>query len=78
MPDVDAIIVPVGGGGLIAGIGTAVKALKPQVQIIGVEPVNAPTLQASLKAATGRRASTPSPRSPTAWPSRKSASSAST
>jgi threonine dehydratase len=46
--DVDAIIVPVGGGGLIAGIGRAVKTLRPQCQIIGVEPVNAPTLDASL------------------------------
>src|SRR5437763_9375824 len=48
--DVDAVIVPVGGGGLIAGIGRAVKALRPQCQIIGVEPANAPTLDASLKA----------------------------
>ncbi len=50
VPDVDAIVVPVGGGGLIAGIGAAVKAAKPSVQIIGVEPVNAPSLVESLKA----------------------------
>jgi threonine dehydratase len=50
VPEVDAVIVPVGGGGLISGVGTAVKALRPQAQIIGVEPVNAPTLSASLKA----------------------------
>jgi threonine dehydratase len=50
VPDVQAIVVPVGGGGLIAGIATAVKALKPPVRIVGVEPVNAPTLHASLKA----------------------------
>lgn len=37
-PDVDAIIVPVGGGGLISGIATAVKAKKPSVRVIGVEP----------------------------------------
>jgi threonine dehydratase len=50
VPDVDAIIVPVGGGGLISGIGVAVKALKPSVKIIGVEPQNAPTLRRSLDA----------------------------
>lgn len=50
VPDVDAVIVPVGGGGLIAGVGTAVKALKPHVKVIGVEPANAPTLHESLKA----------------------------
>ncbi len=38
VPAAEAIVVPVGGGGLIAGIGTAVKALKPSVRIIGVEP----------------------------------------
>jgi threonine dehydratase len=50
VPDVDAVIVPVGGGGLIAGVGRAVKALRPEAKIIGVEPANAPTLDASLKA----------------------------
>src|SRR2546430_7950953 len=50
VPDADAIIVPVGGGGLIAGIGRAYKSLRPDVQIIGVEPLNASTLWASLKA----------------------------
>lgn len=50
VPDVEAIVVPVGGGGLIAGIATAVKAVKPSVRIIGVEPANAPTLHASLEA----------------------------
>jgi threonine dehydratase len=50
VPDVDAVVTPVGGGGLIAGIGAAVKAKKPNVKIIGVEPYNAPTLERSLKA----------------------------
>jgi threonine dehydratase len=50
VPDVDAIVVPVGGGGLIAGIATAVKAVKPSVRIVGVEPINAPTLHESLRA----------------------------
>src|SRR5579864_9516485 len=46
----DAVIVPVGGGGLIAGVGAAIKSRRPQVRIIGVEPCNAPTLRASLDA----------------------------
>ena len=50
VPDVEAVIVPVGGGGLLAGVGIAIKALKPSVRIIGVEPDHAATLQASLKA----------------------------
>ena len=50
VPDVDAVIVPVGGGGLIAGVGMAVKSLRPQTRIIGVEPQHAPTLRASLDA----------------------------
>jgi len=50
VPDVDAVIVPVGGGGLISGVGVAIKALRPQVRLIGVEPQHAPTLQASLQA----------------------------
>ncbi len=50
VPDVDAVIVPIGGGGLIAGVARAVKSLRPQTKIIGVEPKHAPTMQASLKA----------------------------
>src|SRR5919112_409326 len=50
VPDVDAVVVPVGGGGLISGVGVAVKSLKPGVRVIGVEPENAPTLRASLDA----------------------------
>ena len=50
VPDLDAVIVPVGGGGLLAGIGTAVKALRPQCKVIGVEAAHAPTLAASLAA----------------------------
>jgi threonine dehydratase len=50
VPEVDAVIVPVGGAGLIAGVGLAIKSLKPGVQIIGAESNAAPTLQASLQA----------------------------
>jgi threonine dehydratase len=50
VPDVDAVIIPVGGGGLIAGAGVAIKSLKPSVRVIGVETANAPTLRASLDA----------------------------
>jgi threonine dehydratase len=49
-PDLDAIVVPVGGGGLLAGIGTAVKALRPQMRVIGVEPDNAACFTAARAA----------------------------
>lgn len=47
-PDAEAVIVPVGGGGLIAGMGTVFNALKPDLQIIGVEPANAASFAAGL------------------------------
>ena len=50
VPDVDAIVVPVGGAGLIAGISLAAKTLNPSVQIIGVEPLRCASLTAALKA----------------------------
>ncbi len=46
---IDAIFVPVGGGGLIAGLGTYVKYLRPQTRIIGVEPEGSAALYRSLK-----------------------------
>jgi len=49
-PDLDTLLVAIGGGGLIAGIAAAASALKPTIRIIGVEPVGAPTLHASLAA----------------------------
>jgi threonine dehydratase len=51
--DVSAIFVPVGGGGLIAGIASYVKALRPAVRVIGVEPFEADAMYHSLEA--GRR-----------------------
>ncbi len=49
-PDVEAIVVPVGGGGLLAGIGTVMKALRPQVHVVGVEPEHAACLTAARAA----------------------------
>ena len=47
-PGVEAIVVPVGGGGLISGIGLVAKAKQPAVEIVGVEPENAPSLAAAF------------------------------
>lgn len=49
VPNVDAILVPVGGGGLIAGIAVAVKTNMPNVQVIGVQPAASPALRDSLR-----------------------------
>lgn len=49
VPELEVVVVPVGGGGLIAGIATAVKALRPQVRVIGVETALLPAMQASLR-----------------------------
>jgi threonine dehydratase len=51
-PDLDTLLVAIGGGGLITGIATAAKALKPAIRVIGVEPTGAPTIAASLAAGT--------------------------
>lgn len=50
MEDIDTILAPVGGGGLISGIAMAAKAIKPTVQVIGVEPVGAASMDAALAA----------------------------
>ncbi len=50
LPDVDVILVPIGGGGLAAGVSTLAKLLNPNVQVIGVEPVGAASMKASLDA----------------------------
>ncbi len=47
---IDAVFVPIGGGGLIAGVGAYLKALYPHIRIIGVEPVDAASMSASLEA----------------------------
>ena len=52
MPDVDTVVVSIGGGGLISGIAGAIKARGPDVRIVGVEIVGCPTLTAAI--AVGR------------------------
>ena len=49
LPDLATILVPVGGGGLISGIATAIRETRPRVRIIGVESVAAPGMHYSLK-----------------------------
>jgi threonine dehydratase len=49
-PDIDAVVIPVGGGGLISGMGTVLDALRPDVQVIGVEAERAACLEAALAA----------------------------
>ena len=49
LPDLDAIVVPVGGGGLISGVAYAVKKLKPEVKIYGVQAKEAASMADSLK-----------------------------
>ena len=48
VPDVDVVVVPIGGGGLCAGLSSAVKQLKPDCQVIGVEPVGADSMHRSF------------------------------
>ena len=50
LPEVEAVLAPVGGGGMISGIATAVKLTKPTVRVIGVEPTIAGDAQASFRA----------------------------
>ncbi|MDD2534608.1 MAG: threonine ammonia-lyase [Eubacteriales bacterium] len=49
LPDVDIIILPIGGGGLAAGVATLAKMLKPGIKIIGVEPVGAASMKLSVE-----------------------------
>jgi threonine dehydratase len=50
MPDADVVLVQVGGGGLVSGIATAVKGMKPEIRVVAVEPERSPALHESLKA----------------------------
>jgi threonine dehydratase len=50
LPDVAGVVVPIGGGGLVAGIAAAIKQTKPSVRVIGVEPSGAAAMKASVDA----------------------------
>lgn len=49
LPDLDAVVVPVGGGGLISGVAFAIKALNPNIKVYGVQASGAPSMVNSLK-----------------------------
>lgn len=49
-PEVDAVFVPIGGGGLVSGVALAIKAIRPEVRVIGVEPAGAADAAASRQA----------------------------
>lgn len=49
MPDVQAVVVPIGGGGLISGVAFAIKTLRPDVKVFGVQAAGAPSMAKSLK-----------------------------
>jgi len=49
-PDVETVLVPVGGGGLLAGVAAAIKQTRPAVRVVGVEPAGAAAMKASLDA----------------------------
>ena len=49
-PDVDAVVVPIGGGGLISGVSMAVKGHNPKIRVIGVESSDGPAMQQSIRA----------------------------
>ncbi len=57
VPDLDAVLVPVGGGGLIGGVALAVKALRPGARVIGVQAEETPAMKAAL--AAGQRVVVP-------------------
>ncbi|KAF2900157.1 hypothetical protein ILUMI_06024 [Ignelater luminosus] len=50
VPDIDAVVIPIGGGGLIAGVALAIKTLYPRVKIIGVESERCPSFSKALQA----------------------------
>src|ERR1700726_2335408 len=50
LPEVETVLVPVGGGGMLSGVATAIKLSKPTVKVIGLEPELAADAQASLRA----------------------------
>ncbi len=61
LPELDAAIIPIGGGGMISGIGTALKAANEQIRLIGVEPEAAPAAYRSLRDGVCCSSLTPEP-----------------
>jgi len=61
LDEIDSVVVPVGGGGLISGISTALKAVRPKTKVYGVEPIGAPKLNRALR--EKRIVTVPSPNS---------------
>jgi threonine dehydratase len=55
LPDVDAVVAPMGGGGLLAGVGCVMKALRPQARVYAAEPENASPLKTSMAAGRAMR-----------------------
>ena len=66
-PEIDAVVVPIGGGGLIGGIACAIKETNPKVQIIGVQTAALPSMKSAV--AEGKPVTLPAlPPLPTASP----------
>jgi len=49
-PDMEAVVVPIGGGGLISGIACALKSLRPEIRVVGVQAARMPSMQTALQA----------------------------
>ena len=45
VPDLEVVILPIGGGGLISGVGLALKTLRPRIKVIGVQTAAVPSMQ---------------------------------
>jgi len=54
VPDLEILPIPIGGGGLISGVGTAAKAIKPDIRIIGCEPAMYPSFTAKMRGINGQ------------------------
>ena len=57
-PDLEALVIPIGGGGLMSGVGIAARAIKPDIELVGVEAELYPSMKCAIEgcaAAPGRR-----------------------